>query len=155
MEQPEALAVTDAVEREIVVAAPPDVVFAHFTDPVLMCRWKGVTAELDPRPGGVYRVDVTGGDVASGTYVEVVPYTRVVFTWGWEGPDSALPPGSSIVEVTLRPTGGGTLVRLRHTGLPVVQRGGHAEGWDHFLPRLQTVAAGGDPGPDPWARRHG
>lgn len=155
MEQPEAAAVADAVEREILVDAPPDVVFEHFVDPVLMCRWKGVTAELDPRPGGVYRVNVTGRDVASGTYVEVVPYTRVVFTWGWEGPDSALPPGSSTVEVTLRPAGGGTLVRLRHTGLPTAQRGGHTEGWDHFLPRLQTAAAGGDPGPDPWAQPHG
>ena len=26
----------------------------------------------------------------------------------------------------------------------------HARGWDHYLGRLAVVAAGGDPGPDPW-----
>ncbi len=32
---------------------------------------------------------------------------------------------------------------------------GHAEGWAHYLGRLAQVAAGRDPGPDPWHRRTG
>ena len=147
MEQPDIAYSTD-VEKEIAVAASPDVVFAHFTDPERMCRWKGVKAELDPRPGGIYRVDMNGRDIARGKYVEVVPYSRVVFTFGWEGPDNPVPPGSSTVEITLIPRDGGTVVRLRHTGLPEAAREPHAKGWDHYLERLRIVVDGGDPGPD-------
>ena len=79
-----------------------------------------------------------------------MPHSRVVFTWGWEG-DSAVPPGSSTVEVSLIPDGDGTVVRLRHSGLPTAElRTRHAEGWEHFLARLAEAGAGRDPGPDPW-----
>ena len=27
----------------------------------------------------------------------------------------------------------------------------HAHGWDHYFERLVVAAAGGYPGPDPWA----
>src|SRR3989442_13554655 len=83
----------DAVVREVRVAARPETVFPFFTDPAKMTRWKGVEAELDPRPGGIYRVNVTGRAVARGQYVEVVPNRRAVFTWGWEGAGSTRPPG--------------------------------------------------------------
>jgi uncharacterized protein YndB with AHSA1/START domain len=147
MENPD---VGDVVEREIRIAAPPEIVFRFFIDPKRMVRWKGTSAELDPRPGGIYRVNVTGRDVAQGVYQEVVPNSRVAFTWGWEG-NSTVPPGSSTVEITLVPDGDGTIVRLRHSGLPPKDRAGHAEGWEHFLARLVVAAGGGDPGPDPWA----
>jgi uncharacterized protein YndB with AHSA1/START domain len=108
-----------------------------------MVRWMGTTADLEPRPGGTFRVDYRGKDVASGTYLEVDPPRRVVFTWGWEMPDDPVPPGASTVEVTLSPTddGGGTLVRLVHRDLPAEAVDGHAEGWDFFLPTLANVAA--------------
>ena len=116
--------------------------FPFFTDPDKMTLWKGVEADLDPKPGGVYRVNVTGHNIARGEYVEIVPNTRVVFTWGWESDDSPLAPGSSTVEICLIPDGGATVVRLRHTGLAADQQDGHAEGWEHYLPR-----------PSPWRRR--
>ena len=141
---------TDAVEREVRINARPETVFAFFTDPEKMTRWKGISAELDPRPGGVYRVNVTGQNTARGTYVEVVPFSRVVFTWGWEE-DPNLPPGASTVEVTLTPDGSGTIVRLRHYGLNQEQQKSHAEGWEHYLARLALAGKGRDPGPDPWA----
>jgi uncharacterized protein YndB with AHSA1/START domain len=142
--------ITDALEREIHIAARPEIVFGFFTDPAMMVRWKGLRATLDPRPGGVYRVDVNGRDVARGEYLEVTPHRRIVFTWGWEGENSLLPPGASTVEVTLIPDGDGTLVRLRHSGLPTEEaRRLHAQGWDHYLPRLILAAEGRDPGPDP------
>ena len=142
---------TEVLEREIRIAARPETVFAFFTDPVKLIRWKGIKATLDPRPGGIYRVDINGRDVARGEYLEVTPYRRVVFTWGWEGEGSPLPPGASTVEISLIAEGEGTVVRLRHLGLPDAQRAAHAEGWDHFLPRLIASAEGRDPGPDPQA----
>ena len=142
---------SEVLEREIRVAASPETVFSFFTDPEKMTRWKGKSATLDPRPGGIYRVDMNGRDIARGEYVEVVPHSRVVFTWGWEGEGSPLPPGSSTVEVTFIPDGDGTIVRLRHLGLPADQRDAHAEGWTHYMARLAVAGAGEVPGADPWA----
>jgi uncharacterized protein YndB with AHSA1/START domain len=138
----------DYVEKEVRIAARPQVVFEFFTDPVKMVRWKGVDAMLDPRPGGTYRVNVTGKEVALGEYVEIVPYSRIVLTWGWEGGQIA--PGSTRVELDFIPDGDGTILKLRHSGLAGAAALQHAEGWEHFLPRLALAAAGQDPGPDPW-----
>lgn len=139
-----------AVEREVHIDASPETVFGYFTEPELMVRWKGIVADLDPRPGGVYRVDINGRDVARGEYVEVVPYERVVFTWGWEGDGHPVPPGSTTVEVTLVPDGAGTIVRLRHHGLDGDFAARHDEGWQHYLARLEVAGMGSDPGPDSW-----
>jgi len=139
------------IVREVVIAAPPEEVFPFFTDPEKMVVWKAVDATLDARPGGTFRIDVTGHDVARGEYVEVDPPRRVVFTFGRESEDSGVPPGSTTVEVTLIPDGGGTRVRLVHSGVPDGIRAGSTEGWDHYLPRLVIAAEGGIPEPDPWA----
>jgi uncharacterized protein YndB with AHSA1/START domain len=149
VDQPEVAAV---VEREVRIAARPETVFEFFIDPDKMILWKGRRAELDPRPGGIYRVEMAEHIVARGEYVELDPPNRVVFTWGWEGQESgpdAVPPGSSRVEVTLDADGDGTLVRLRHLDLPEEAREIHGHGWDLYLGRLAISAAGGDPGPDP------
>jgi uncharacterized protein YndB with AHSA1/START domain len=99
----------------------------------------------------VYRVEINARDVARGEYVEIVPPSRIVFTWGWESADSKVPPGSSTVEVSLIPDGNGTIVRLRHFGLPMDEREIHAGGWEHYLERLELAAQGRAPSPDPWA----
>jgi uncharacterized protein YndB with AHSA1/START domain len=138
----------DDVEVTTYVDASPEIVFSYFTDPERMCRWMGVTAELDARNGGAFRIDVTNGDVAVGTYVEVVPPERVVLSWGWEG-HATVPPGSTTVEVTLTPEGDGTFVRLRHSGLDVAGAQRHNAGWTHYLERLRVASSGGEPGPDP------
>ena len=140
---------SDVVEREVRIAARPETIFLFFVEPEKMMRWKGISAELDPRPGGIYRVDVTGRDIARGEYVEVTPHSRVVFTWGWEGEHHPVPPGSSTVEITLTPDGDGTIVRLRHFDLPTEAQELHGQGWDHYMERLAIAGAGGDPGPDP------
>ncbi len=144
-------AVADTIERQIHIAARPEIVFSYFTDPAKLIHWKGVKAILDPRPGGIYRVEINERNVVRGEYVEVVPYTRIVFTWGWEGENSPLPPGTTTVEIQLTPDDTGTIVQLRHLGLPADQRGSHIEGWDHFLPRLIVAVEKGDAGPDPWS----
>ncbi len=138
---------SDVVDREVRVEAPPETVFSFFTDPEQMTKWKGQSATLDPRPGGIYRVVMSENDVARGEYVEVVPYTRIVFTWGWEGEGNPLPPGSSTVEVLFTPDGDGTIVRLRHFGLAPELRQVHSDGWAMYLPRLPLAATGRDPGP--------
>ena len=144
-----------AVEREVRVAAAAETVFDFFADPDKMVQWMGRSAQLEPRAGGTFRVDLNGRDVARGEYVTVDRPDRVVFTWGWEADDALTAPGSSTVEVTLRPDGDGTVVRLRHTDLPEEARGAHAHGWEHYMERLGVAAAGGDPGADPWQTPEG
>jgi uncharacterized protein YndB with AHSA1/START domain len=148
--------VATVVEREIRIAARPETVFEFFVDPQKICQWKGRKAELDPRPGGVYRVEINDQAIARGEYVEIDSPSRVVFTWGWEGQESgehAVPPGSSRVEVDLTPDGDGTLVRLRHLDLPEQSREIHGQGWDLYLARLTEAAEGRDPGTDPHLSR--
>src|SRR5205085_2366387 len=58
---------------------------------------KGTTAQLDARPGGLYRVLMPSGDRVRGKYVAPEPPHRVVFTWGFEG-SIDLPPGASTVD---------------------------------------------------------
>jgi uncharacterized protein YndB with AHSA1/START domain len=131
---------SDILERELHIAARPEVVFAFFTDPDKMVRWMGKNATLDARPGGICRIDIHNY-VTRGEYVEVVPYSRVVFTWGWENEGSTPRPGASTVEISLTPDGEGTLLRLRHLGLNAEERISHGQGWDQFLPGLLAAAA--------------
>lgn len=131
----------DVLVHSVRIAAVPETVFPFFTDPERLVRWMGKTATLDPRPGGAFRVDYGKGDVAAGTYREVDPPRRLVLTWGWEAAGDPVPPGASTVEIDLAPDGDGTLLTLRHSGLPVESRAGHAEGWDHFLERLAEAPA--------------
>ena len=145
-----------AVEIEVRIDARPETIFDFFTDPDKMVQWMGRSHDLDPRPGGVFRCDINGRDVASGRYLEVDPPRRVVFTWGWESEDSVTKPGSSTVEVDLEPAGEETLVRLTHRDLASEeQRSGHRHGWEHYFERLGVSASGGDPGADPWATPDG
>ena len=135
----------NTVELQVRLNVPPEEVFPYLTEPERYVRWQGVKAELDPRPGGVYRVWMDANTVASGEFVEVERARRVVFTWGWEGNES-VPPGSTTVELTLEADGDGTMLSLRHTGLPDGAAAAmHEEGWRHFTTRLALAARRADP----------
>jgi uncharacterized protein YndB with AHSA1/START domain len=134
--------------REIVVDATPETIWPFLTDPERHVEWLGTVADIDPRPGGRYRVLVGGRNRAVGEYVEVVPLERVVFTFGWEQEGNPITPGSTTVEISLHPEGTKTRVRLAHRGLPDDAVADHTEGWDHYLARLAIAGPGGDAGPD-------
>ncbi|HEY7208539.1 MAG TPA: SRPBCC family protein [Gaiellaceae bacterium] len=142
------------VQREITIDASPATVWEFLVDEEKAIRWMGLSASLDPRPGGLYLVEVIPGHTARGEFVEVDAPHRLVFTWGWDpegGEANAVPPGSSAVEVELVPEGNGTKLLFTHRDLPSRESAeSHAHGWDHYLSRLATTAPGGDPGADPW-----
>lgn len=133
---------THTVEQTLRISARPETVWQYWTDPQRMCDWWGAAAELDPRPSGVCRVEMGGGPVMLGEYVELVPHHRIVFTFGWEPTDGGpvLAPGSTLVEVTLTADDGDTIMTLRHTGLPAAFADEHDAGWAHFLPLLVSAA---------------
>jgi uncharacterized protein YndB with AHSA1/START domain len=142
---------TDAVTLERRIAARPETVFSFFTDREKWLSWMGRDGEFSFEPGGAYRTNVSGEHVAEGRFVEIDPPKRLVLTWGWAGDGMSVPPGSTTVEITLEPVADGTLLRLVHRDLPSPEScAAHREGWLHYVDRLATLAAGGDPGPDDW-----
>jgi len=141
---------TTVYERTLAIDASPETVWEFLVDPEKLMRWKGINADLDPQPGGGFRCEVIPGHVARGEYVELDKPNRLVFTWGWDGSEE-VPPGSSTIEIELETSGDGTSLRFVHKDLPNAEAiASHAHGWDHYLPRLETAAGGGDPGEDPW-----
>jgi uncharacterized protein YndB with AHSA1/START domain len=134
--------------QEVVVDASPETIFELLTVADEHVRWMGTEAELDARPGGVYRVLVAGQYPAAGEFVEVVPNEKVVFTFGWDAPGNPVPPGSSTIEISLHPEGAKTRVRLVHRDLPEETVGEHTHGWGHYLGRLSAAASGSDLGVD-------
>ncbi len=77
-------------------AAPRDKVFQAWTDPEALKRWFAPSedystpqAEVDLRAGGTYRIQMKAPDGAiyavKGTYKDVQPTKRLVFSWAWEG----------------------------------------------------------------------
>ena len=81
--------------REIVIDATPETIWPFLTEPAHHVAWLGTVAEIDPRPGGVYRVLVGGRNQSAGQYVEVIPMEKVVFSFGWEQEGNPIPPGST------------------------------------------------------------
>ncbi|QIG41903.1 SRPBCC domain-containing protein [Nocardioides anomalus] len=122
-------------------AAAPEKVWARFTEPALMAQWfcpnpaLDVACELDVRPGGAWRCAM-GSYVVSGTYVEVDPTERLVFTWAWAHDDDP----ETTVSVTLTPDGDGTHLLLEHAETaPDAGDDGHRGGWVLNLDRLAAV----------------
>ena len=149
----------DAVIHEVLLPAPAEQVFAMFTDPRQLIRWIGISADLEPWPGGRFRFEVVPGQFCEGQYVVLDRPVRLVFTWGWTDPGFGLAPGTSRVEVTLTRAGTDgrqTRLRLVHTGLAGDLGLLHDDGWSRFLGRLAAVTSGrapvGYPGEQPAGR---
>jgi uncharacterized protein YndB with AHSA1/START domain len=134
------------------IAAPPEAVYPYLIRAEAIVTWMGDYAVLDAQPGGVFHLDINGVPVR-GRFLELDPPRRLLVSWGHAGSDR-LPPGSSMVEITLTPIPTGTRVIVEHRGLPPDEATQHAIGWPHFLGRLRTAGRGGDPGSDPFAGVH-
>ena len=134
--------------RDIVIDATPETIWPFLTEPDKHVQWMGTVADIDPRPGGVYRVLVNGRHQSAGEFIEVVPNEKLVLTFGWEEKDHPIPPGSTTLEITLQPEGDKTRVRIAHRGLPADAVDDHGNGWQRYLDRLAIVMSGGDPGRD-------
>ncbi len=135
------------LRQTIEIEASPELVYRFLTEKELLERWHCIDAEIDARPGGAFRFDITGVDVTRGEIVEMEPPKRLVMTWGFDEP------GVTTLEFTLFETETGTRLELRHHGFGSEDdRDGHGRGWTHYLGRLQGTAEGRDPGPDSWRK---
>jgi uncharacterized protein YndB with AHSA1/START domain len=139
------------VDQRVSIEAPPARVYALLTDAARFVLWMAPEAIIEARPGGTITWRHENGDRCGGTFLELVPDRRIVFSYGWEREDVALPIGSTTVEITLHPSDRGTELHLIHRGLSGPMSSAHAGGWANYLRRLTDVAEHRDPGPDPLA----
>ena len=138
---------TPTLRLERTFAAPRERVFRAWTDPAELARWFAPTDEhttkviaLEARVGGTYRVEMhaPSGNVhtVTGTFREVRPPERLVFTWTWEGKDM----GETLVTLEFRDRGGSTDLVLTHELFPTQEaRDEHSRGWDGCLRRLAKL----------------
>ena len=72
----------------------------------------------------------------SGTYLEVVPEQKLVFTWAWR----STPERESLVTVTLRADGLATDLTLKHERFfDEAARDSHNEGWTSSIDQLVAL----------------
>jgi hypothetical protein len=75
-----------------------------------------------------------GGIVVTGSVVDLKPVEQIRFTYGYETQNRELvPPGGSLVTVTLEPHEDGTLLRLKHDLPSPAARDAHIQGWRYQL----------------------
>ena len=133
-----------------VIHAPRQKVFDAFIKPDLVRQWMGprgfkvTNLAMEPRAGGLYRLTMQHrmGDTSTvnGTYKEIAPPERIVFTWKWDGERMAALP-ETIVTVTfterMGEQGAETEVQLLHSGFPASEvRDEHNSGWQGCLNKL-------------------
>jgi uncharacterized protein YndB with AHSA1/START domain len=123
--------------------APPARIWDAWTRPETMALWFGphhtraVETEADARPGGGFRIVLREENGArhevSGTYAEVEPPRRLVFSWCW----TATPERVSRVAVELRAVPEGTELTLTHDRFAdAATATRHVRGWTESLERL-------------------
>jgi uncharacterized protein YndB with AHSA1/START domain len=128
--------------------AAPEKVFSAWTDPEKVKRWMGpgevkaVRVEADPRPGGRYRwvMQTPAGEEhdVGGVYREVIPNEKLVFTWAWK----STPERESLVTVTFKSDGGGTLMTVLHEQFfDEEARDRHNQGWEGALAKMEKYLA--------------
>lgn len=118
-----------AVRVERTIPATPHQVYRAWLEPELLRRWMApgglevTRAEVDERPGGHFWIWQADGGAEMGGFecdlLELVPDQRIVFRWGFVGPDRARGPSyDSLLTVTLREApDGGTVLTLVHEQL--------------------------------------
>ena len=149
-----------APQRELILTrvfdAPRDEVFRMWTDPWHLARWWGPqgftnpVCELDARPGGAIRIDMTGPDGTvypmGGTIHEIIPPERLVFTATAIPDEAGRPQLENHNTVVLEAQGNRTKLTLtvrvlRATAAASQALAGMEAGWSQSLERLAALAA--------------
>ncbi|MBI3404999.1 MAG: SRPBCC domain-containing protein [Acidobacteria bacterium] len=158
MASPSSVAPEGAIRVRRTFAASIEKAFQAWIDPKKMTGWfaRGAPSmppakiiEADVRTGGRYTVEVECPPVAKdgetkyyrmqGTYREVRPPDKLVFTWWYEGADFE----KSLVTVDFRKMGQSnfTEITLTHELLSEKEREGHRKGWEGCFDMLEKTLA--------------
>ena len=131
-----------------VFAVQPEKLYRAFVEPDAMASWLPpygfvcTVHELEPKVGGAHRMSfrnfTTGESHAfGGTYLEVVPGERLVYTDRFDDPDL---PGEMKITVTLKAVSVGTEVHIEQQGIPdVIPVEACHLGWQDSLHKLALL----------------
>jgi len=142
----------------IVISAPREQIYAALLDPSALEEWlppdgmAGRILEFDPRPGGIFRMELTyldgskgksseHSDITDVTFVELVPAQRIVQEVVFESDDPSFA-GTMTMTWSLGETTGGTAVEIRAEDVPPgVSPEDHAQGLAASLSNLASYLA--------------
>lgn len=128
-----------------VIAAPAATLFDAWFDPVKMAQFIRPMAGMDapnvtndPVEGGQFKIVMNTPNGAlphTGTYKEISPHSRLVFTW-----ETSFSAEGSTVTLDFKEVDSGTEVTLTHVKFPSEEsRDNHSAGWGQILDSLQAV----------------
>jgi uncharacterized protein YndB with AHSA1/START domain len=140
----------DVLRLERLIAAPPERVFALWTEPDLLVKWWGPEGfdvpvhSLDVRNGGRWRTTMRSPEgklhTVSGVYRVIEPPRRLVFTWGWDD-EQGRRGHETEVTVTFESAPGGTRLVLQQQAFQNKEsRAQHSHGWESSFDCLERVA---------------
>jgi uncharacterized protein YndB with AHSA1/START domain len=145
--------VRQELKREIVIEAPPEIVWSAVTEPEHIALWFSDAAELDLRPDGTGTLTWRPGGKATDELeetmviplrvIEVDPPRYFAYRWTHPADEEPTPANSLLVEFTLTPEGDATRLSVVESGFNQVQREtdreleGHEEGWRVHIERLR------------------
>jgi uncharacterized protein YndB with AHSA1/START domain len=129
----------NVLRLERLIAAPPERVFALWTEPEQLVKWWGPEgfdvpeSALDVRVGGQWCTTMRAPDgrlrTVSGVYRVIDPPTRLVLTWAWNDDDGARECETELT-VTFQSAPGGTRLTLVQQTFPTTEaRDRHSHGW--------------------------
>ena len=129
--------------------ASPERVYQAWTQPEALTQWwcpPGWLAEeisMEPRLGAAWRIVMreTASSrkvTASGVFLDVVPATRLVYTWRWDGAFAGMP--ETVVTVCFDRTSTGTDVVLTQEAMPTTELWSrHRGGWIEACNRMELI----------------
>jgi uncharacterized protein YndB with AHSA1/START domain len=142
--------VPDRIEREIVVAAPPERLWEVLTQAEHIGRWfEGMDVEVELRPGGAMVLTSQEFGKFHAIVDEVEPPHRFAYRWARHPDTPVTEATATTVEFTLTPEANGTRLRVAESGFTStdavkVDQARHAEansqGWLQVLDSLQRYA---------------
>jgi len=145
-----------SIERELVVAASPEIVYDVISTPEHMKEWWPDEADFSSTPGRNGTITFAGHGEGGGpasvalTVVVADPPRTFSFRWTHDHAEEAVTGNSLLVTFELVPHGGETLVKLTETGFREMgweaaqleaTYADHESGWGHFVPRLGEYVA--------------
>jgi uncharacterized protein YndB with AHSA1/START domain len=129
----------NVLRLERLIAAPPERVFALWTEPDQLVKWWGPEgfdvpeSALNVRVGGRWCTTMRAPDgrllIVSGVYRVIDPPNRLVLTWAWDD-DNGVRGHETEITITFQSAPGGTrLTLVQQTFATAEGRDRHCHGW--------------------------
>jgi uncharacterized protein YndB with AHSA1/START domain len=141
--------IPSAIEKEILIEAPVEVVWHLLTEPDRIRQWFADEAEIELRVGGKGALAFNGKDSYQLQVEAVEPPRRFAFRWVRRPGLLLRNDNSLLVEFILEPENGSTRLRVVESGFDAIDWSDeerakyvedHANGWQQCLGRLRDLA---------------